>query len=122
MRFFIKKLVVLTLILLISCIFVVSTVFFGGKMIYTYDELEESFPVAIGFPIEFVELTWVKIDPPLPYFYGISCCGSTWNPDKFLLSVLIVFLFLSLIYLVSCFVIVKVERNPSNHRKERSNE
>lgn len=105
-RFFIKKLVVLTLILFISCIFVVFTVFFDGKMINTYEELEESFPMAIGFPIEFVELTWVKIDPPLPYFYGISCCGSTWHFDKFLLSVLIVFLFLSLIYLVSYFVIV----------------
>jgi len=112
-RFIVRKLAVLTLILFISCIFVISTVFFDGKMINTDEELEESFPMSIGFPIEFVELTWVKIDPHLPYFYGISCCGSTWHLDKFLLSVLIVFLFLSLIYLVSYFVIVNVKRKNS---------
>ncbi|GAM12366.1 hypothetical protein SAMD00020551_0499 [Mesobacillus selenatarsenatis SF-1] len=56
----------------ISCIFVYSTVFFDGKMIKTYDELKESFPMVIGFPIGFVELTVVNIDPPLPYFYGIN--------------------------------------------------
>lgn len=112
-RFFLKKLVVLPLILLISFIFVVSTVFFDGKMINTYEELEDSFPMAIGFPIEFVELTWAKIDPPLPYNYGISCCGSTWHLDKFLLSVLTVFLCLSLLYLVSYFVIANVKRKNS---------
>lgn len=112
-RFVIKKIVFLTMILFISCIFVVLTAFFDGKMIHTYDEVKESFPMDIGFSIEFVELTWVKIDPPLPYFYGMNCCGATWHLDKFLLSVIIVFLFLSLIYFVSYFIIMVVKRSNS---------
>lgn len=114
MRPFLKKFVVLPLMFLISCIYVYSTAFFDGKMIKTYDELKESFPMFIGFPIGFVELTVVNIDPPLPYFYGIRCCGTVWHQDKFLLSVLIVFLFLCLIYLVAYFVISRVKKNTSN--------
>ncbi len=99
---------------LLSCIFVYSTAFFDGKMIKTYDELKESFPMFIGFPIGFVELIGVNIDPPLPYFYGIRCCGTVWHQDKFLLAVLIVFLFLCLVYLVAYFVILRVKKNTSN--------
>lgn len=97
--------------MIISAILVFSTAFIDGKMINTYNELEESFPMEIGFPVGFVELTWVKIDPPLPYFYGIKCCGTIWHHENFLLSILIVFLLLSLLYLVSYFVLSKVKKN-----------
>lgn len=101
MKTIIKKLLNLTLIMLVSVIFTYSSIFYDGKAINTSDELKQSFPMVIGFPIGFVELTWVKIDPPLPHFYGINCCGTVWHQEKFLLSVLIVFIFLSLLCLIT---------------------
>jgi len=88
------------ILFLLSFLFVFSSAFFDGKRIHSYDELEESFPLMIGFPVPFVELEWSKIDPPLPYFYNIRCCGIEWYMEKFLLSVLCVFVTFLLFYVL----------------------
>jgi hypothetical protein len=105
-----RKLRIIIIQLIVSYCFVFSTAFIDGRTINSYEELRESFPMLIGVPIGFVELDGVKIDPPLPYFYGIKCCSSVWHQDKFYFSILIVFLFLILLYLVYYFVSSKRKR------------
>ncbi len=104
-----KKVIVLTGMLFASFVFVLLTGLLGGKQIRTYDELESAFPVFIGFPVGFIELKWPKIDPPLPYVYGIDCCGIEVHQGPFFLSVLIVFCFFILVYWISIFVFSKVK-------------
>ncbi|WP_070119678.1 hypothetical protein [Bacillus marinisedimentorum] len=58
-----KEIKVFSGLLITAFVFVIMSRLYGGKQIRTYEELENAFPVLIGFPIGFIELKWPKIDP-----------------------------------------------------------
>jgi hypothetical protein len=83
-------------------IFSVITVFlsgYNGERIENREELANAFLMKTGFPLNFAELRYPTIDPPLPWIYGgFECCSlSIFSWTNFWLSVTIVFLFLLLL-------------------------
>lgn len=92
-----KRIFVYVGYIFISIIFVFSTGF-NGERIETREELASAFPLKTGFPLNFAELRYPHIDPPLPWSYGGNCCSfflTSWT--NFWLSVIIVFVFLLII-------------------------
>lgn len=82
---------------IISIIFVFWTGF-NGERIETREEFASAFPMKTGFPLNFAELRYPHIDPPLPWSYGGNCCSffiTSWT--NFWFSVIIVFVFLLVI-------------------------
>ncbi|EDL66630.1 hypothetical protein BSG1_04720 [Bacillus sp. SG-1] len=96
---------------IISTLFVFATGF-NGERVENQQELTNAFPMETGFPLNFAELRYPRIDPPLPWNYGGNCCSLfITSQTNFWLSVIIVFIFLIVITEIVIRLIKKFSPN-----------
>ncbi len=91
---------------------IVLTFFTGyqGRWIENRGQLKGAFPMDTGFPLSFAQLNYPEIDPPLPYYYGGSCCTmSVISPLNYWISAAIVFFLLLILFETVWFLVRKRE-------------